>query len=271
MAVLQEIFKRFDRMENVMRDFAQKVASLQVPEGTVGVCFLGQAGFVFKTPDNQLIAVDPYLSNCCERYFGFKRLMPYILDANDLIFDQIIASHAHFDHFDPDSIPVMMANGYTEFIGALDTKTECERLGIHENITYLACGETLERGTVKITGVPCDHGKDTPYALGLLLKIAGKRIYIMGDTAYRPDYLENPLLQGVDLLILPINGAFGNLNEEQAAKVVEELSPELTVPCHYWNFAEHGGNPGLFQQKMKELAPEKVYRLMRQGEMMLLI
>lgn len=253
-----------------MRDFAQKVASLQVPEGTVGVCFLGQAGFIFKTAEGQLIAVDPYLSNCCERYFGFKRLMPYILDANDLIFDQIIASHAHFDHFDPDSIPVMMANGHTEFIGALDTKAECERLGISNNVAYLACGETLERGSVKITGMPCDHGKDTPYALGLLLEISGKRIYIMGDTAYRPDYLKNPKLHGVDLLILPINGAFGNLDEEQAANVIKELDTGMAVPCHYWNFAEHGGNPGLFQQKMKEIAPSSIYYLMRQGEVSIL-
>ena len=254
-----------------MKDFAQKVASLQVPEGTVGVCFLGQAGFIFKTPDNQLMAVDPYLSNCCERYFGFKRLMPYILDANDLIFDQIITTHAHYDHFDPDSIPVIMANGHTELIGALDTKAECERLGINKNVTYLLCNETLERNGVKITGLPCDHGKDTPYALGLMIEISGKRIYIMGDTAYRPDYLENAALHGVDLLILPINGAFGNLNEEQAAMVIKELKPALSVPCHYWNFAEHDGNPGLFQKEMAEIAPKSKYRLMRQGEIMHLI
>ena len=253
-----------------MRDFAQKVATLQVSDGTVGVCFLGQAGFIFKTPENQLVAVDPYLSNCCERYFGFKRLMPYILDANDLVFDQIIASHAHYDHFDPDSIPVMMANGRTELMGALDTKAECERLGIHSNVTYLACGETIERGSVKITGLPCDHGEDTPYALGLMIEISGKRIYIMGDTAYRPDYLKNPKLHGVDLLILPINGAFGNLNEEQAAKVIQELKPVLAVPCHYWNFAEHGGDPGLFQKEMAEIAPKSKYCLMQQGEVMIL-
>lgn len=253
-----------------MRDFAQKVATLQVSNGTVGVCFLGQAGFIFKTSDNQLIAVDPYLSNCCERYFGFKRLMPYILDANDLVFDQIITTHAHYDHFDPDSIPVMMENGHTELIGALDTKAECERLGINKKVTYLSCNETLERKGVKITGLPCDHGKDTPYALGLMIEIFGKRIYIMGDTAYRPDYLENATLHGADLLILPINGAFGNLNEEQAAKVIKELKPELAVPCHYWNFAEHGGSPGLFQKEMAEIAPESKYCLMRQGEVMIL-
>lgn len=253
-----------------MRDFAQKVSSLRVPQGGVGVCFLGQAGFVFKTPDDHLIAIDPYLSNCCERYFGFKRLMPYILGAKDLVFDQIVVSHAHYDHFDPDSVPVMMSNGHTELIGALDTKVECERLGINQNVTYLACHETVERGDVKITAMPCDHGPDTPYALGLLIEISGKRIYIMGDTAYRPDYLENPMLKNIDLLILPINGAFGNLNEEQAAQVIETLKPALSIPCHYWNFAEHGGDPGLFQRKMKEMAPESAYNLLRQGEITVL-
>ena len=48
------------------------------------------------------------------------------------------------------------------------------------------------------------------------------------------------------MLILPINGAFGNLNSEEAAKVVSILKPKLAVPCHYWNFAEHGGDPQRF-------------------------
>jgi L-ascorbate 6-phosphate lactonase len=118
--------------------------------------------------------------------------------------------------------------------------------------------------------MPCDHGELAPDALGLLLTMGGKRIYIMGDTAYRPDLLENPEIQGVDLLILPINGAFGNLNEEQAARVIAALKPALAIPCHFWNFAEHGGDPGKFQKEMAEIAPESAYRLMRQGEGMLL-
>lgn len=253
-----------------MRDFAQKISSLNVPEQKVGVCFLGQAGFLFKTAAGQLIAVDPYLSDCCQRYFGFKRLMPYILAPGDLMFDQILVTHAHYDHFDPDSIPALMANGHTELIGALDTKAECERLGIHENVTFLACGETLSRGSLVLTAVPCDHGPDTPHALGLLLQIDGKRIYIMGDTAYRPDYLDDPILRHVDLLILPINGAFGNLNEEQAVLTARALAPALVIPCHYWNFAEHGGNPGVFQAGMRQMLPQQPFRLMQQGEIVIL-
>ncbi len=250
-----------------MENFALKVLAAPIAGGEVGVFFLGQAGFLFKTSDGKLLAVDPYLSNCCDRYFGFKRLMPYLVGADELTFDLLVATHAHYDHFDPDSVPTLMANGHTEFIGAKDTEEECKRLHIHEKTTFLSVGDSVTRGGIGLTAVPCDHGAETPYAIGLLIEIAGKRIYIMGDTAYRPDYLENERLHGVDLLILPINGAFGNLNETEAARVVSILRPSLSVPCHYWNFAEHGGSPMLFMNAMKETAPEAKYLLMRQGEL----
>lgn len=246
--------------------FSEKLKSFRVEEGNIGIGFLGQAGFVFKTADDKMYAVDPYLSNCCERYFGFKRLMPQILQPEEIAFNAVIATHAHYDHFDPDSMTALLADGRTEFIGALDTKEECDKLGIQSNVTFLSVGDSLDRNLLKITAVPCDHGKDTPYAIGLLIEVAGKSVYIMGDTAFRPDYLENPLFQHIDLLILPINGAFGNLNEAQAAEVISILRPKLSIPCHFWNFAEHGGNPGIFQEKMKETSPHCNYLLMYQGE-----
>lgn len=253
-----------------MENFAQKILTTPVASGEVGVFFLGQAGFVLKTPAGKLIAIDPYLSDCCNRYFGFKRLMPYILGADEVIFDAVVASHAHYDHFDPDSVPTLLANGKTRFVGAKDTEAECERLGIKDNLTFLALGDSVEIGDAKLTAIRCDHGKDTPHAIGLLFEIGGKKIYSMGDTAYRPDWLDDERLIGVDLLILPINGAFGNLNSPEAAKVVKALSPKLAVPCHYWNFAEHFGSPYEFMTEMKANCPDVAYTLMRQGEGMIL-
>jgi len=221
---------------------------------------------LLKTAEGKLIAIDPYLSDCCQRYFGFKRLMPRILEPNDLQLDTLLISHAHYDHFDPDSVPALLSSGKTKLVAAKDVKVECERLGIHADITYLACGDSFRGEGFAVTGVPCDHGELAPDALGLLIEIAGKKLYYMGDTAYRPELLEDPRLQNVDLLLLPINGAFGNLNEEQAARVIARLQPKLAVPCHYWNFAEHGGDPGLFQKQMEQLAPDSAYLLMRQGE-----
>ncbi|MBQ7096284.1 MAG: MBL fold metallo-hydrolase [Clostridia bacterium] len=249
-----------------MNQFASEVAAKMIPCDKIGVFFLGQAGFLLKTPNSKLIAVDPYLSNCCERYFGFKRLMPRILEPGELSIETLLVSHAHYDHFDPDSVPAILSDGKTALIGAKDVEAECERLGLSKNIAYLSCGESAVQGALKVTGVPCDHGELAPDALGLLIEIGGKKIYYMGDTAYRPDYLENPALQGVDLLLLPINGKFGNLNEREAAQVIKALKPQLAVPCHYWNFAEHGGNPGAFQEEMERIAPDCPYLLMRQGE-----
>ncbi len=245
---------------------AQTIATAFVECGTLKVFFLGQAGFIIKTPRGELTAIDPYLSNCCERYFGFKRLMPRILEAGELTLDHLLITHAHYDHFDPDSVPQLMANRTTRLIGARDILPECERLGLKERITTLSVGETARAGDLTVTGMPCDHGELAPDALGLLIEGEGKRIFLMGDTAYRPDLLDNPLLQSLDLLLLPINGAFGNLNEHEAAQVIQKLQPRLSVPCHYWNFAEHGGDPGRFQAAMAELCPDAEYCLMRQGE-----
>ncbi len=253
-----------------MGNFALKLLGAQIPIGNVGVFFLGQAGFALKTPSGKLIAVDPYLSDCCERYFGFKRLMPHILDAGEVEFDYLIATHAHFDHFDPDSVPTLLGNGRTRFIGAKDTADECKRLGIKDGLTFIAVGDKLELDGATLTAVRCDHGADTPHAVGLLFEIEGKRIYMMGDTAYRPDWLDDEAVKNVDLLILPINGAFGNLNEEQAARVIKALTPKLAVPCHYWNFAEHFGSPAEFMSNMKKTCPNAKYILMRQGEGMIL-
>ncbi len=253
-----------------MENFVLKVMSTSVKEGNVGVFFLGQAGFVLKTSSGELIAVDPYLSDCCERFFGFKRLMPHILGADEIIFDYVVASHAHFDHFDPDSVPTLLGNGKTRFVGAQDTKAECDRLGIKENLTFISVGDKVKLGDVSLLAVRCDHGAETPHAVGLFFEISGKKIYMMGDTSYRPDWYEDESLKDVDLLILPINGAFGNLDSKQAVKAIKMLNPKMAVPCHYWNFAEHFGNPYEFMMEMKENCPHIPFVLMRQGEGMLL-
>ncbi len=246
---------------------SENIASSTVKNGSIAVFAMGQAGFAFKFPDGTTLALDLYLSDCCERYFGFKRLMPKIMSADEFIFDYVVSSHAHYDHFDVDSVPTLLSNPKTKMLAAFDVKAEAERLSLRdEQITYMKVGDKYTDGAFTITAVPCDHGELAPDALGLVIEAEGKKIYIMGDTCYREDLLENPFIKNCDLLILPINGAFGNLDSEEAAKVISKLTPNLAIPCHYWNFAEHGGDPNKFAAAMKEINPDINYFLMQMGE-----
>ncbi len=249
-----------------MESFASYLTSYRIPEGKTGVFWLGQAGFVFKSAGGALLAVDPYFSDCCYRYVGYRRMIPYLMTPYDVTFDGIVCTHAHYDHFDPDGLPLALASGRTELIAAYDCEPECQRLHLLDRITYIKTGDRVTCADFTVTAVPCDHGPNTPDAVGLIVEEGGRRIYLMGDTCFRPDYLEDPRLHGLDLLILPINGAFGNLNEAEATEVCRILKPRLAVPCHFGNFAEHGGNPGLYAELMKQKAGDTPFRIMRVGE-----
>ena len=236
-------------------------------ENGIALTFAGQAGFLLQTDSGYRVGIDLYLSDCCNRYFGFKRLMPYIFDPMNLNLDLLVATHAHYDHFDPESIPIVMADQNTKVLCAKDCYNEAVRLNLDQSrITYIAQGEVFENSDVKIVAMPCDHGAETPDAIGLLIEAGGKRIYVAGDTCFREDYFSAPELKNVDVMIMPINGAFGNLNETQGAKAAAIVDPKLCIPCHYWNFAEHLGNPRLFIEAMKDTCPDVSYLLMRPGE-----
>ena len=235
--------------------------------GKTTLTFAGQAGFILESADGLRVGIDLYLSNCCERFVGFKRLMPYLYDPMTLALDVVVATHAHYDHFDPDSVPLLLSDGKAELVCACDVKEEAVKLGLDESrITYLKQGDVYRKGDVNIKAVPCDHGELAPDALGLLITLDSKKIYITGDTAYREDYFKNPALQGVDVLILPINGAFGNMDAHDGVRAAGIIAPALTIPCHYWNFAEHGGDPFAFMNGMKNDHPDLPYLMMRPGE-----
>ena len=250
-----------------MPDFVTKVLTAKGP-----VLFsTGQAGFIVRSSSGQLLAIDLYLSNCVERsegHMGYKRLLPQILAPCELEFDCIITTHPHMDHFDMDSVPWLMANGKTKLFASVDCEEYVKRLMMtNDGITYVKPGDTVSCGDFKLDFVTCDHGDGAPDAVGVIITVDGISIYEAGDTCLRLDRTDEYLKNGSpDVMIAPINGAYGNLNEEECAKLADALSPKLTIPCHYGMFASHGGNPGKFFEIMTEKYPENKFLLMRMGE-----
>ena len=250
-------------------DFATKV--LTSKNGLTQVFSVGQAGYIIKSKSGQLLAIDLYLSECVERlegHIGFKRLLPKILSPFDIIFDCIIATHPHWDHYDVDSIPQMMSNNKTKLFVSVDCEALVKAAGMtNNNIEYVRPGDNAVCGDFTIDFINCDHGKGAPDAVGVIVTVDGKRILEVGDTCLRLDRVKEYLSKGeIDVLIAPINGEFGNLNEGDCAELSAAIMPKLTIPCHYGMFASHKGNPGLFYDIMTTKYPENRFCLMQMGE-----
>lgn len=248
-------------------ELVMEIARKTVRANEIAIFWLGQAGFLIKDDRGRTVTIDPYLTDCCERAFGFKRLSPKLISPSELETDVLVSTHEHLDHFDVDAIPILMANGRTKFIGSPTSVSKCAEMGFAEDrLTALSEGDTLDLGWVKLTAVYADHGDLAPDAIGVLVSINGVLIYYTGDTAYRPEKMSSAIAARPDIIILPINGAYGNLDAREAAYLVRDTGAKYAIPCHYWTFAVHGGNPQEFDDIMKAEVPGCRAIFLRQGE-----
>lgn len=233
--------------------------------------WIGQAGFIIQSRSGQLLGIDLYLSECVEPvegHVGYHRLMPQILDPTELELDLVIATHFHRDHFDIGAMPQLMANGKTRLYCAYDCKEDVENLGIDQSrTTFVKPGESYDCAEFHIDFIHSDHGAGAPLEVAPIISVDGKNILETGDTCLHLDWKEEYLKLGIlDVLIAPINGAYGNLNEEENVQLTEALQPKLTVPCHFGMFASHGGHPGLWKELIEERLPNQLYKLFTMGE-----
>ena len=239
--------------------------------GKTELYWLGQAGFVIKSAMGKLLGIDLYLSECVEPvegHVGYHRLMPKILDPEDISFDILIATHFHRDHFDIDAIPKLMANGKTQLYCAYDCQEDVERLKIYKHkVQYVKPGESYDFADFHIDFIHSDHGAGAPMEAAPIVSVDGRTILETGDTNLHLDWKEEYLKAGpLDVLIAPINGAYGNLNEQENVDLAATLKPKLVVPCHFGMFASHGGNPGLWKELLEDQLPEQKYKLFTMGE-----
>ena len=230
---------------------------LTAPRGKTVLFSAGQAGYIIKSAAGELLAIDLYLSECVERlegHHGYRRLLPQVLLPEELEFDVVICTHPHLDHFDVDAVPALIANHRTRLLCSVDCRKLVEKDGLEyygDQITYVAPKDCMTIGDFRIDFVDCDHGTGAPDAVGVIVTVDGKKVYETGDTCLRLDRAIS-LPRDLDVLIGPINGAYGNMNEEELPQLAELLCPRMTIPCHFGMFASHHGDPGKFYDIMRE-------------------
>ena len=214
------------RMKSFIEDLRNESTSCPM------LYWLGQAGFIIRSSSGHTLGIDLYLSNCVESvegHVGYHRLMPQIIDPMELELDVIIATHFHRDHFDIDAMPQLMANGKTRLFCAYDCQEDVERLVIDQSrTTFVKPGDKVECAEFIIDFILSDHGAGAPLEVAPIVSVDGKHILETGDTSLHLDWKDEYLKAGaLDVLIAPINGAYGNLNEQENVDLTAALEASI--------------------------------------------
>ena len=117
--------------------------------------------------------------------------------------DLVLCSHGHGDHNAAELIDVSDAKEESPFriipMSSFHDDAEGKKRGL--NTIYM-----LDDGTLRVA-----H---------------------MGDIGCIPDALVLKVLQGVDLLLMPVGGHY-TLEPDDAAKLVKMIAPKVVIPMHY--------------------------------------
>ncbi|HLY08349.1 MAG TPA: MBL fold metallo-hydrolase [Planctomycetota bacterium] len=147
--------------------------------------------------------------------------------------DLILVTDIHGDHFDPKTLSAVRAPEAMLVVPA----AVAEKLGADKGAAkILANGEKTACGDIGIEAVPmynltADRKNFHPKGRGngYVLTIAGKRIYVSGDTE---DIPEMRALKDIDAAFVCMNLPY-TMDVEHAADAVLAFRPKVVYPYHY--------------------------------------
>ncbi len=166
------------------------------------ITYFGHSSFLVETADGVRVIMDPYRHGAYNGAVGYAAI--------DEPAEVVVASHDHDDH------------------GACDTIPGDPLVLMHPT------SETV--GSLKITGVDVAHDETGGSERGkntiATLDDGDVRLVHLGDLGHTLDAATVDSLGRVDVLLVPVGGFF-TIDHEQAAEVVESLSPRVVIPMHY--------------------------------------
>src|SRR5947207_1536199 len=132
--------------------------------------WLGQSGFLI-IQNGRAILLDPYLSDSLTKKYAnsnkphvriTERVVdPGILAASGADFDFVTSSHNHTDHFDPDTLLLLLSihPDIPLIVPAANREVSIERLGsrFSSRLRYLDDGASLTIGDIEIHGIASAH------------------------------------------------------------------------------------------------------------------
>ncbi len=255
--------------------FRERFNDWKVPEGKLGVVWLGQAGFMFKLGNGKVIMLDPYLTDYTFKAIGeagFIRMTAPLFDPEDIHADYLLSSHEHQDHLDLDALPVL-ATPETKVFANSDSIKMVKDAGINvADLTQLEAGDCVKTDDFTLYATKADHGALAPRAMGFMLDFGFVKVYYSGDTCLNREVLKPSIDMHPELALLPINGAYGNLNAVDASLLARDMKCKYCIPHHFWTFPAHNapmGDPSTALRYFPEIAPDCRLDLVSPGQLLL--
>ena len=213
------------------------------------IWWLGQAGYIIRALELTVV-IDPYLSDSAANGAQeFSRLYPAPIQPEDLMADIYIITHDHLDHLDPGTLSEYQYKLDTWFVAPSLAAKKLISLGIPESrIAIVNVGESKTIKGLEVNGIfALPTGPDVLDTTGYHIKFAnGRNVYHTSDTQFHP-LLVAAAPQKPEVMMVPVNGKWGNPGPEQAAELSYALQPKFVMPNHYDLMALNAENPEVFK------------------------
>jgi L-ascorbate 6-phosphate lactonase len=239
---------------------AEKLRAHGVPENGLTLWWLGQSGFLVKSPGGKILVIDPYLSNSAKAIgdqngLNLDRLVPPPLAPEEMVgVDLYAITHSHADHMDPETLAgYRAAGGKGPYLAPAETAEKLEAMGVPaDQILWTWPNKTHAVGDVRIRAtfaIPFS-GDDLTHVGYLVGLEGGPSIYFTGDTAYHEVLAVAVGPHMPDVLVAVINPAFRNLGPIEAARLARALDVKVAIPCHYDMFPDNSLPPQLLRTNL---------------------
>ncbi|HMA92900.1 MAG TPA: alpha/beta fold hydrolase, partial [Polyangiaceae bacterium] len=247
-------------------------STLQPAPAKLSVTRVGHASVLLDF-DGEQVLTDPWFNDSEEYHhgepLGFSLAQLPKLSA-------VVASHAHFDHFDIDAFSAYPDKGVPFFV-APGMTTAAIKAGF-TNVHELATWQSGHAGDLTVTAAPGAHGVvEATY----VIQGKGNTVYFGGDSKLIPA-LEDDLPQRfpvIDLALLSVNGLQVHgapvvMNDQEAARLAGKLHAGVAVPMHYMfyggaingKFLSYHGTAEGFARAAATLAPHTDVRILPPGQ-----